>query len=241
MIGSENRRPAVRAETGIGLRAGICRGLIWLPLLGATPAAGQNSTFLAQTPAAPIRMERAREIALAKSAAPAAVSAGATVYVLERDDWVLAEEGTTGVACWVARSRPGSLEPHCFDAEGASTILPIHMHQARLQLQGRSQEEIDAETAAGLVSGKFRLPVRPAMSYMMSAAQVLVSDEGQNVGRWQPHLMIYYPYLDPKALGLNGEPSAEAAIVVDPGQALSNIMIVVREFIVPAASAAAKH
>ena len=29
----------------------------------------------------------------------------------------------------------------------------------------------------------------------MSREQVLYSDEGRNVGRWHPHLMIYYPHL----------------------------------------------
>jgi hypothetical protein len=78
------------------------------------------------------------------------------------------------------------------------------------------------------------------MSYMMSGGQVLVSDEGQNAGRWQPHLMIYYPYLQAESLGLYGEASTDAAMVVDPGKALSNIMIVVRSFVDPVTGDAGK-
>jgi hypothetical protein len=83
------------------------------------------------------------------------------------------------------------------------------------------------------LSGKYRLPRRPAMSYMMSREQVLYSDEGRNVGRWQPHLMIYYPHLSSADLGLVGETSAGAALVVDEGKALSNVMIVVKDFASP--------
>jgi hypothetical protein len=230
---SPARRLAVRVS-------GIAAVLTCGALGGADGAAGQSSSFQAGQPVPPVRLERSQEIALAKSAAPAAVSTGATIHVLEGEDWVIAEKGTTGVECWVARSRPNSIEPHCFDAEGAATILPIHMHEARLRLQGRSKAEIDGEIAAGVVSGRFRLPARPAMSYMMSAGQVLVSDEGQNVGRWQPHLMIYYPYLQAESLGLYGEASTDAAIVVDPGKALSNIMIVVRSFVDPVTRDAGK-
>lgn len=221
---------------------GMARGLV-MALAGmsvtAPSVAGQSSSYRANDGAAPIRMERAQEIALARSAAPAAVSSAATIHVLEGNEWVIAEQGTSGVECWVARSRPNSVEPHCFDAEGSRTVLPIHMHQARLQLQGRTEEEIDREIADGLVSGRFRLPTRPAMSYMMSSGQVLISDDGQNVGKWQPHLMIYYPYLESDKLGLHGEPSTDAAIVVDAGQALSNIMIVVRTFVDPHAAGGA--
>jgi hypothetical protein len=68
------------------------------------------------------------------------------------------------------------------------------------------------------------------MSYMMSSEQVLYDDEGKHVGKWKPHLMIYYPHLTSADLGLAGLPSTQAALVVDEGKAMSNIMIVVEEF-----------
>lgn len=199
-----------------------------------TPTHGVAQSAFATTDATrPTRLDRATEIALAKSAAPANVSADATIYVLDGQDWVVAEEGTNGVECWVSRSRPGSLEPHCFDQEGARTILPIHMFKARQQLRGVAPDEIEREVAEGISNGRFRLPTRPALSYMMSSGQVLISDDGRNVGEWMPHLMIYYPYLESDALGLAGPPSTEAGLVVDPGTALSNLVIVVRDFVDP--------
>jgi hypothetical protein len=178
-------------------------------------------------------LPRDREIALARTAAPVAVSRDATVMVLTERGFEVATRGTNGVTCVVNRSHPQSLEPHCFDAEASATILPMELRRTELLREGKSGEEIDREIAAGLLSGKYRLPRRPAMSYMMSGEQVLISDDGKNVGRWQPHLMIYYPHLTSTDLGLEGEPSIEAATVVDEGQAVSNIMIVVKDFTSP--------
>jgi hypothetical protein len=178
-------------------------------------------------------LPREREIALARTAAPAAVSQDATVMVLTERGFEVAVKGTSGVTCVVNRSHPLSLEPHCFDAEASATVLPMELRRTELLREGKSNEEIDREIAAGLLSGKYRLPRRPAMSYMMSSEQVLYNDEGQNVGKWEPHLMIFYPHLTSADLGLGGTPSTQAALVVDEGKAVSNIMIVVKGFAGP--------
>ena len=175
-------------------------------------------------------LPRDREIALARTAAPAEVSRDASVMVLTAKGFEVAVKGTNGVTCIVNRSHPESLEPHCFDAEGSATVLPIELRRTELLQEGKTAEEIDREIAAGLLDGRFRLPRRPAMSYMMSPEQVLVSDEGKNVGRWQPHIMIFYPHLAATDLGLGATPSTDAAMVVDPGKPLSNIMVVVKDF-----------
>ena len=64
----------------------------------------------------------------------------------------------------------------------------------------------------------------------MSPHQILYNDEGDYVGQWQPHLMIYFPYITTADLGLASVPSLDAAIVVDPGKPTANIMIVVKDF-----------
>ena len=68
----------------------------------------------------------------------------------------------------------------------------------------------------------------------MSSGQILYDDEGKNVGKWQPHIMIFYPHLTAADLGLGATPSTDAAVVVDPGKPLSNIMVVVKDFVDPA-------
>jgi hypothetical protein len=180
-----------------------------------------------------IMLPRDREIALARSAAPADVSREATVMVLTDRGFELAEQGSNGVTCVVNRSQPESLEPHCFDAEGSATVLPIELRRTELLLEGRTNEEIDREIGQGLLSGRYRLPRRPAMSYMMSSGQVLFNEQGKRVGRWHPHLMIFYPNLTPADLGL-GAPGLSTAVVVDPGLPLSNIMVVLKDFVEPA-------
>ena len=209
------------------------RALVWfvvLPLaLTAPPAEGQSAAAGRTGPR--IMLPREREIALARSAAPADVSRHASVMVLTQRGFELAERGSNGVTCVVNRSQPKSLEPHCFDAEGSATVLPIELRRTELLREGKSAAEIEREIGEGLLTGKYRLPRRPAMSYMMSSAQDLYDDEGRHVGRWQPHLMIFYPNLTGGDLGL-GEGSPALA-VVDPGRPLSNIMVVVKDFVDP--------
>ncbi len=206
----------------------------WILILMATVAApaAPQSVAAGRTGARPL-LPREREIALARSAAPAEVSRDATVMVFTERGFEVAVKGTSGVTCVVNRSHPQSLEPHCFDAEGSATVLPMELRRTELLREGKSTEEIDREIAAGLLSGKYRLPRRPAMSYMMSSEQVLYDDEGRRVGKWQPHLMIFYPHLTSADLGLGGTPSTQAALVVDEGKAVSNIMIVVKDFAGP--------
>jgi hypothetical protein len=214
------------------------RSCWWVPVLLVT-VGGQGMAQSANAGRAGPRMllPREREISLARTAAPPAVSRDATVMVLTERGFEVGVEGTNGVTCVVNRSHPQSLEPQCFDAEGAATVLPMELRRTELLREGKSTQDIDREIAAGLLSGKYRLPRRPAMSYMMSPDQVLYSDEGKNVGKWEPHLMIYYPHLTSADLGLGGTPSTQAALVVDEGKAISNITIVVKEFAETASAA----
>lgn len=200
-------------------------------------AGGLPAGALAQEPALdrglPPLLPRDREISLARSAAPPEVSGDATVLVLERGGYAVAEQGTNGVTCYVSRSRVISIEPHCFDREGTESILAIHVREAELREQGLGKEAIDARIAREIQEGTLRLPRRPAMSYMMSSAQELYNDAGDPVGAWRPHLMIYYPFLRASDLGL-GEPNSFKAAMVSPdGGSESSIVIIVPEFIDP--------
>lgn len=204
----------------------------WWILIAATVGPGHlaaQSTGAGRTGPRSL-LPRDREIALARSAAPTDVSRDATVMVLTSRGFEVGITGTSGVTCVVNRSHPESLEPHCFDPEASATVLPMELRRTERLREGKSADAIDREIAAGLMDGTFRLPRRPAMTYMMSSEQVLYDDDGTKVGRWKPHLMIFYPHLKSADLGLGGKPSTEAAVMVDPGNALSNIMIVVRSF-----------
>jgi hypothetical protein len=142
--------------------------------------------------------DRAAEIALARSAAPAAISDGATVLVLEPHGYVTAAEGKNGFVCAVERGwmspfnapqfwNPKLRGPICYNAEAVKSILPITYKRTALVLSGQSREGIKKNIEAALAAKQLP-PLEPgAMSYMMSR-QGYLDDEA---GHWIPHLMFY--------------------------------------------------
>jgi hypothetical protein len=64
---------------------------------------------------------------------------------------------------------------------------------------------------------------------MMSAAQELISDDGKPVGRWRPHVMIYYPFLEDEAE--KRPPDMKAAMITGARTASSSIVLVVPDFV----------
>lgn len=187
------------------------------------------ATAAGQDPTDPVRLAEAEEIRLARSAAPATVSADATIWVWSDGAFAVAIHGTNGNACMVSRSRAGALEPICYDGEGARTILPIEQLHVRLRLDGLSPEAIDAEIGRRIEKGELTLPSRPSLSYMMSSGQRLVADDGREVGAWRPHLMLYWPYLQAKDVGLHG--TGPPVFVANAGEPLAHLITVVPEFV----------
>ena len=221
-------RPRAQA---VGIRDWATAALVGAVMLGLTcPLHGTAQEAASQAGPRSV-MPVGEELALARSAAPASVSDEATVLLWDGADYAVGQGGSNGVTCYVSRAWPESLEPHCFDEEGARTIMKIHIHKVRRRHEGAREPVIEAEVAEGLRSGSFRLPRRPALSYMMSAAQRLFSSDGRLVGPWRPHVMVYYPYLDPEALGLGPTPAPDAGIVTGAGTPLSSLMIIVPEFV----------
>lgn len=208
--------------------------LLLLSLVAESPAHAQ--LFESGESGARPLLPRADEIALARSAAPPAVSDSADVYVLTADGYELAVEGAGGAACYVSRDWVTSIEPHCFDSEGAGTIMRIHMRKVELLHGGASLEEASATLTRELAEGRHRLPRRPAMSWMMSSAQELVAPDGQSVGAWRPHVMIYYPFLTASEVAMGeATPMPLSALLSDGAGPLSSLVVVVPEFVEPAA------
>lgn len=203
--------------------------LLLLASVSVQPIGAQeqgDSTRAGERPLLP----RDREVALARSAAAPGFSDSASVFVLTASGYVLAEQGSNGIACYVSRSWPRSIEPHCFDSEGAASIMPMHMHEVELLHRGHTLEAARREVALLLLAGKFRLPRRPAMSWMLSAEQQLISDTGQPVGRWRPHIMIYYPFLENLPF-TSSQSGIDGGTVSEPGSAWSSIVIPVVDFV----------
>jgi len=151
-------------------------------------------------------MERNAEIAMARSAAPEAISRDADVLVLGRHGYETAVKGKNGFVCLVERGWMGPFDgelavnfwnpklrgPLCFNPPAARSILPMTYKRTEMVLAGQSKAQI-IEGIKIFIKQKLP-PLEPgAMSYMMSKRQYL-SDEGQH--NWIAHVMIYTPLMD---------------------------------------------
>ena len=150
--------------------------------------------------------------------------------MLTDSGYTVAEKGKSSVTCVVNRSWTHALEPHCYDEEGARTVMLIELRRNFLRHRGLSESEIEADIGRGLLAGKFRLPTRPALSYMMSAEQVLYDDKGKLVGKWRPHLMIYFPYMTTQSLGFREKPEMTVGMVSESGEPSSSLIVLMPRF-----------
>jgi len=127
--------------------------------------ASLNSVVLAQDskypPLSEYMMTPEAEGALAKSAAPEKISAGATVKILTASGYKVAAQGDNGFVCMVLRGWAAAMStsaaerdlvydaklraPHCFDSIASRTVVPLQELQARLGMEGKGPDQI-AET-----------------------------------------------------------------------------------------------
>jgi hypothetical protein len=165
----------------------------------AAPAQQTAPSYPSPAPLSQYLMaDRASEIALARSAAPASISGQATILVLEAHGYVTAVQGKNGFVCAVERGwmspfdarqfwSPKIRGPICFNPQAARSILPMTYKRTALVIAGRSKEEIKQDIEAALAAKQLP-PLEPgAMSYMMSK-QAFLDD---HAGHWIPHLMFY--------------------------------------------------
>jgi hypothetical protein len=142
--------------------------------------------------------DRDAEIALAKSAAPPALSNDANVLVLEKDGYHTAVEGKNGFSCIVERSWMSHIDsaefwnsrmrgPVCYNPAAARSILPYTILRTKLLLSGLSKAEMVEKIKLSLAAGELPMPEPGAMSYMMSKDQYL----GDGGVHWHPHLMFH--------------------------------------------------
>jgi hypothetical protein len=144
--------------------------------------------------------EKASEVALARSAAPASISDGAEVLVLTKDGYVMAVKGGNGFVCLVERAwgkgtddaefwNPKIRAPHCMNAAAAKTSLPVYLMRTKLVLAGKSKIEIGRALEAAWERKELPALEPNAVCYMMSKQQYL----GDGGGQWHPHMMWYVP------------------------------------------------
>jgi hypothetical protein len=192
--------------------AGLLFGLVFLlGSIESTASSADAAPYPAMAPIAHyLEASDSDEIALARSAAPASISANAEVLTLSRTGYKTAVKGNNGFVCLVERSwaagfadpefwNPKSRSPICHNGAAARTILPAYIERTGWVLAGVSIPEMIARTRAELTAKTMMLPEAGAMSYMMSKQGNL----HDAIGHWYPHLMFYLANTEAAAWGAN--------------------------------------
>jgi hypothetical protein len=153
-------------------------------------------------------MERNSEIALARTAAPPAISDDAKILVLGPKGYETAVEGKNGFVCAVERGwmstedapdfwNPKIRGPICFNPPAARCILPITYKRTEMVLAGQTKAEIIAGNKAEFERGELPRLESGAMSYMMSKHAYLTDHGDHNLA----HVMFYTPEMAGKVWG----------------------------------------
>lgn len=130
---------------------GVLALLIFVPA-GLNAQSDMKMKYPRMAPIDEYLMNRDAEVALARSAAPPAISKDATVLVLTRKGWETAFKGTNGFVCMVDRAWASSIDfpevwnpktrgADCLNPAAARTILPIVHKLTQMQLAGDSEKQ----------------------------------------------------------------------------------------------------
>ena len=184
------------------------------------PAQDANTQYPSRAPLEQYLMDRDAEIALARSAAPDAISRDAEVLVLGRHGYETAVKGKNGFVCAVERGWMGPFDgefagnfwnpklrgPLCFNPPAARSILPMTYKRTEMVLAGQSKAQI-IEGIKIFIKEKLP-PLEPgAMSYMMSKRACLTDTCGNLA-----HVMIYTPHADPATWGNDVEKDRKSVV-----------------------------
>ncbi len=167
-----------------------------------------KSKYPSMAPLEQYLMEHDAEIALARTAAPEAISKDASILILTRTGYQTAVEGKNGFVCIVSRSwmsPPDSSEfwnpklrgPLCYNPQAARSIFPIEYKRTQWAIAGKSKDQIMQEVKTAFANKDLPAPEPGAMSYMMSKEAYLTDRGDHNVA----HLMFYTPPLEGAAWG----------------------------------------
>ncbi len=175
--------------------------------------------------------DRNAEIALARSAAPAAISSDAKILVLGWRGYETAIEGKNGFVCMVERSwgspfnsaefwNPKIRVPECFNPAAARSILPLAIKRTEMVLAGLSKAQMIDSIKAGFDNKELPAPESGAMCYMMSKQGY----GGDSAPHWPSHVMFFYSGIDPATWGAN-LPGSPIMAVSDDREKLTEFAI----------------
>jgi hypothetical protein len=181
--------------------------------LGApSPVAAQDAKqpYATMAPVEQYLMDRNAEIALARSAAPDAISRDATVIVLTRHGYETAVQGKNGWVCWVGRGwmamfdhpefwNPKVRAADCLNPPAARSVLPYAYKRTELLLAGHSKPEVIAAIKSAIEKKELPALQPGSVCYMLSKGSYLTHNGHHN----GPHLMFYETAKDDAAWGAN--------------------------------------
>lgn len=189
-----------------------CLSLALMFILGAAGQAWSQTPQTLYPSMAPVDQylmsDREAEIALARTAAPDAISRDAKVMVLGRHGYENAVEGKNGFVCLVERAwmanfdnaefwNPKNRSPLCLNPPAVRSVLPITYKRTEMILAGKSKAEIIAAFKAAYAKKQLPALEPGAMTYMMSKQAYLTDAGAHNVA----HLMFYTPLMGSAAWG----------------------------------------
>jgi len=164
----------------------------------AAPAQDGKQPYSTMAPVEQYLMDRDAEIALARSAAPEAISRDASVMVLTRHGYETAVQGTNGWVCWVGRGwmamfdhpefwNPKVRAADCVNPPAARSVLPYAYKRTELLLAGHSKLEVIAAMKEAIEKRELPALEQGTVSYMMSKGSYLTDSGDHNA----PHLMFF--------------------------------------------------
>lgn len=184
---------------GWGKRAAVATALLGCAAAGArAQSSPQPTNRSGAAPFAEYLMSRSAEIALARSAAPEAISKNATVLVLTRQGWQTAVQGSNGFVCLVERSWTSSIDfkevwnakirgADCLNPAAARTMIPIFKELTRLTLAGATMRQRVEGLRAAYARKAIPALAPGALGYMMSRQSYLTDAPPHNLA----HVMMF--------------------------------------------------
>jgi hypothetical protein len=176
--------------------------MILLQLAFLTAATAFHSAAFAQDEAAAamaklnVVLPRAAEEQLALRGAPEHLRAGASIYVFGKQGFELSRKGTNGFTCLVNRDAflygGDQFKPTCWDAQGATTYVPVMLKVGELLARRASADAIKQAIDAGFADQTFRAPNTGGIAYML-AGDVDIDPSTGHVTRtaFPGHYMFY--------------------------------------------------
>lgn len=157
------------------------------------------------------------EITLARSAAPASISAAAQILVLGKSGYETADKGTNGFVCWVQRSWTAGFDdpvfwdpkirgPNCFNPPAVRSVLPQYLRRTEWVLAGLKKDQMIEKAREARAAHQFTDPEAGSFSFMLSKHGNL-GDPAKG-GPWLPHVMFFVKHGETAvwAAGLEGSP-----------------------------------